>query len=108
MKCVCVRDCYIRNTEGRPQHFSAGQVEEFKKVPNHFRAIEGKKAGPVDFDTAQEQELREAEYDLDELKAFIEKRYDKKARNRGKEKTVDLLLDSRYRDIDNVDLNKVL
>ena len=107
MKCVCVRDCYIRNAEGRPQQFSAGQVEEFTITPNHFRPLEGEEAEPVNFDTAQEQELLEAEYELDDLKDFIEKKYDKKAGNRGREKTIDLLLDCRYRTLD-IDPNSMV
>ena len=62
---------------------------------------------PINFETAQEQELLESEFDLDVLKAYIEAKYDKKAGNRGKEKTIDLLLDCRYREINDVDLSEV-
>jgi len=104
MKCVCVRGCYVANAEGRHQQFEVGQIAEFVVCPSHFVELGGKK---IDFNTAGEAELLEAEYELDNLKEFIEKRYDKKSGNRGKERTVALLLDCRYRAID-TDLNKVL
>ena len=97
MKCVCRRECYIANSEGRHQQFSVGQVVEFVTCPDHFVELGGQ---GIDFATAGEEELLEAEYELDELKAFIEKKYDRKSGNRGKERTVALLLDCRYRELD--------
>lgn len=108
MKCKATCKCQTRVESGRRRTFEKGDVYDFEVCPTHFVPIEGEDALPINFDDAQEQELLESEFDLDELKAYIEKKYDKKAGNRGKEKTIDLLLDCRYRDISNVELNKVL
>jgi len=54
----------------------------------------------LDFATAGEEELLEAEFDLDELKDYIRDVYGKNPRNRGKEKTIAMLLDCRYRALD--------
>ena len=102
MKCVCIKECQTRNSSGKVQFFMRGDVYDFKKCPTHFRPLEGPKAEGVDFATAGEQELLEAEYDLDELKDYIKEKYDRKPGNRGKERTVAMLLDCRFRDIDGV------
>ena len=108
MKCVAVRRCQTRNDNGVIITYRKGDVDSFKECPTNFRPIEGEEAMPLNFDDAQEQELLESDFDLDELKAYIEKKYDKKPGNRGKEKTIDMLMDCRYRDLSDVDLNKVL
>lgn len=97
MKCVCERDCLIANPQGKIQHFSRGMVVEYPVCPDHFRPLE---KGKINFATAQEEELLEAEYNLDDLKAFIEEKYGRKAGNRGKERTVSMLLDCRFRALD--------
>ncbi len=107
MKCVCRRKCQQRSKFGKILTFRVGDVYDFEECPTHFEPIEGDNAVALNFDTAQEQELLESEFDLDELKRYIEEKYDRKPGNRGKEKTIEMLLDCRYRSIDH-DLNKVL
>lgn len=99
-KYVCENECFVTNIDGRRQHFLRGDVAEFKKAPTHFRPLKGPKSTAVDFETAGEQELREAEYDVESLRLFIETRFDRKTGNRGKDKLVDLLLDCRFRELD--------
>ena len=96
MKCVCERDCWIPNPEGKNQFYARGDVVDFKKKPEHFRALKKK----VDFDTAKEQELLAADFNLDELKEYIETKYNRKPGNRGKDKMVAMLLDCRFRAVD--------
>lgn len=107
MKCVATMRCQTRNADGIIRTYAKGDVDNFDKCPSHFRPIEGEEAMPLNFDNAQEQELLESEFDLDVLKEYIEKKYDKKAGNRGKEKTIELLLDCRFRALD-VDPNDMV
>lgn len=104
MKCVALRSCQAVLPTGKARYFDRGEVYDFPECPTHFRPLEGDDAAPVSFDTAGEQELLEAEYDLDALKQYIEDRYGKKPGNRGKEKTVEMLIDCRYREIDGMDI----
>lgn len=109
MKCVCRKKCQARIKTGKIKYFYLGDIEEFDEVPPNFEPVQGeaKDATPIDFDTAGEQELMEAEYDLDSLKDYITNNYDMKAGNRGKTKTVALLLDCRFRQVSPADLNPV-
>ena len=113
MKCVAVERCQARDDSGKIRMFSKGAVWDFKECPPNFRPIageakEGEKPVKIDFETASEDELLEADYDIEELRDFISEKYDKKPGNRGKEKLVEMLLDCRYRDIGNNDLNKLV
>ena len=109
MKCVALVQCQTRRDDGRIAPYNAGDVGEFEKCPPNFKPLAGESedAMPIDFDKAQEQELLESEFDLDALKEYIEKKYDRKAGNRGKEKTIDMLLDCRFRSLD-VDPNDMV
>lgn len=107
MKCIAVRKCQAHNRDGYLRFYGKGQVDDFAVCPTHFRPIEGEEAMPINFDTAQEQELLESEFDLDKLKAYIKEKYDKKAGSRGKEKTIAFLIDCRYRSLD-IDPNDVV
>lgn len=91
-KCICVRDCYLSTHEGaRPVYYQRGQVVNFEECPDHFMAIEeavvpvkkrirlpkaaidaGQKddGGSFDFESATEEVLMAAEYDLEQLKAY--------------------------------------
>lgn len=104
MKCICRSKAQALVGE-KIVTFDAGSVAEFDECPCNFEPLEGAEVADIDFDTAEKEELLEAEYDLQSLKDFIEEKFDKKAGNKGKVKTVDLLLDCRYRA---VDLNSVL
>jgi len=108
MKCVADARCQVIRDDGKIVFYLKGDVGEFKKCPPHFRPLEGKTAPKVDFDKAGRDELLVAEFELDDLKEYIEEKYGVKAGNRGIEKTVDLLLDSRFRDLGDLDLNKVI
>ncbi len=101
---VCEKACQVR-INGRIVTFAKGDLADLEKDHRHFRNLE---EGGVDFETAKEPELLEAEYDLDDLKAFIKERYGKNPRNRNKENTVKMLLDCRYRDIGEADLKRVI
>lgn len=100
MKCVCRKKCQVRNRLGRIRTYRKGDVAQFDECPNHFEPIEGAKAMPLNFDNAQEQELLESEFDLEELKDYIRDKYDRNPHNRGKEKTIEMLLDCRFRALD--------
>lgn len=106
MKCVSIRKCQAI-VDGKAITFDKGDVFDFVICPPHFRPIEGEEAMPINFDTAQEQELLESDFDLDKLREYIETTYDKKPGNRGKEKLVELLLDCRFRSISEADLKGV-
>lgn len=112
MKCVCDQPCQVRDkSTKRAVTYFRGDVAEFDECPKYFRCIERiDPEGPppmIDFALASEQELIEGDYDLDELKEFITRVYGKKAGNRGKETTVALLLDCRFRDSDNINLESI-
>jgi len=96
MKCVCERDCQVR-INGKIITFARGDVVDLEEEHRYFRNIEG---GDIDFSIAGEEELLEAEYDLNDLKAYIRETYGKNPRNRGKENTVKMLLDCRFREVD--------
>jgi len=94
--CVAVRACQsIKN--GRAVFYNKGDVDEFPVCPTHFRPVAGEEGGDIDFDTAKEAELHIADYDLADLKTYIEETFGAKAGNRGKEKTIEMLLDLRFR-----------
>lgn len=111
MKCVAEQMCQVRLDDGSIRTFDRGDVWDFKELPPNFRAIGGDsktKAPPINFETAQENELLEAEYDLEALKDYIALKFNKKAGQRGKEKTVEFLLDCRYRDTGNLNLDRFI
>ena len=113
MKCVAVERCQARDDSGKIRMFSKGKVWDFKECPPNFRPIAGETVGEekpvkIDFEKASEDELMEAEYDIEELREFIIEKYDKKPGNRGKEKLVEMLLDCRYRDIGDNKLEDII
>lgn len=108
MKCVANVRCQAINGAGQIQFYKKGEVDEFEECPPSFSPIEGADVAPIDFDTAGEAELLESEYNIDDLKQYILEKYNKKAGSRGKEKTVALMLDCRFRDLGDQDLNQVL
>ncbi len=95
MKYVCERTCQVRKG-GRIVTVDKGMVIELDKPNDFFRPI----GVALDFATAGEEELLEAEFKLDDLKQYIKDTYGRNPRNRGKEKTVAMLLDCRYREVD--------
>ncbi len=105
MKCICRKRTQSLSHTGKVITHDAGSVVEFDKCPNNFEPIEGEKASGIDFKTAEKEELLATDYDLDKLKKFIEDTFSKKAGNKGKAKTVDFLLDCRYRA---VNLNDII
>jgi len=109
MKCVCRARCQARrDTDGKILYFVKGDVHDFVICPPNFEPIEGEDAVKLNFDTAQEQELLESEFDLDALRDYIESTYDKKPGNRGKEKLIEFLLDCRFRALSEADLKGVM
>jgi len=97
MKCVCRRTCQIKvKRDGKVKIITvdAGTVMDFKKCPVHFDELD---VGPIDFSTAREEELLEADFDLKDLKKYILDTYKIKAGTKDKDATIALLLDSRYR-----------
>lgn len=100
IKCVCMVKCQPRNKHGIPQRYDPGDVDEFPECPTHFEPIEGEDKVDLDFATASEDMLNEMEFDLADLKAFIVKTYDQKPGNKGKDKTIAMLLDCRNRAAD--------
>ena len=113
MKCVAEVTCQARDAEGKIRFFRKGQVFDFEECPPNFRPIAGEAAAEeepvkIDFEKASEDELLEADYDIEELRDFITEKYDKKPGNRGKEKLVEMLLDCRYRDISDRNLDDLI
>jgi hypothetical protein len=104
IRCVCDQTCQTHNANGRIQFYDKGDVDSFKKCPKHFSALEGEEAKSINFETASQAELEELNYELSDLKSYIETRYDKKPGNRGADKLIKLLLDCRYRDLGDVNL----
>jgi hypothetical protein len=95
MKYVCERTCQIRKN-GKIITVDKDAVIELDDAHPLFRVVgEG-----LDFATAGEEELMAADFDLEELKEYIKEVYGKNPRNRRKEKTVEMLLDCRYRALD--------
>ncbi len=47
MKYICKKDCYVKNPQGKFQHFKAGAVVDYPgsaEVPEHFESVNGAKA----------------------------------------------------------------
>lgn len=101
MLCVCRVPCQKRDSGGHIRTFRAGDIFEFDKCPEHFEPIEpiveGMEGVAVDFGTAQEAELLNATYDLEDLRKYIKDTYNKITILKDKEKLVAMLLDCRYR-----------
>jgi hypothetical protein len=107
MKCVCRKTCQIRMDDGSIKFFHEGAIQDFVVCPTHFEPMGGDAPYVVNFDTAGEQELLAAEFELDALRMYIETKYDRKPGNRGKEKLVEMLMDCRFREVTKADLNIV-
>ena len=101
MLCVCRIPCQKRDSAGYIRTFKAGDVFDFDKCPAHFEPIElvveGMETVAVDFGTAKEPELLNAEYDLEDLRKYLKETYDKTTKITDKEKLVAMLIDCRYR-----------
>ena len=101
MLCVCRRACQRRDNAGYIRTFKAGDVFDFEKCPTLFEPIEpvveGMETVAVDFGTAKEPELLNAEYDLEDLRKYLKETYDKTTKITDKEKLVAMLIDCRYR-----------
>ncbi len=51
MKYVCKKDCYVRNPQGKLQHFKAGMCVDYAAgadVAEHFESVDGGKAKPAE------------------------------------------------------------
>ena len=101
MLCVCRMACQQRDSAGYIRTFKAGDVFDFEKCPTLFEPIEpvveGMATVAVDFGTAKEPELLNAEYDLEDLRKYLKETYDKTTKITDKEKLVAMLIDCRYR-----------
>ena len=101
MLCVCRVPCQKRDNGGYIRTFKVGDIFEFAKCPEHFEPIEpvveGMATVAVDFGTAKEPELLNAEYDLEDLRKYLKETYDKTTKITDKEKLVAMLIDCRYR-----------
>lgn len=102
---VCVKACQVR-INGKIHTFKKGELADLKEDHKFFRNLEEREY-EIDFDKAGEEELLEAEYDLDDLKAYIKEKYGVNPRNRNKENTVKMLLDCRYRALDPSELERL-
>lgn len=100
MKCICERKCQIE-VNGYVTLMHEGDIIDADKCPKLFRPMAGetKEAGPIDFETAKEEELLEAEYELKDLKTFIKEKFDRRAGKKSRSATVKMLLDCRYREL---------
>ena len=98
MLCVAQRDCQARDDYGKIITFDKGMVYDFKECPTNFEPVAEAKDG-IDFSTATEEFLMAADFELSELKDYIEETFGIKTGNKGKEKTVKTLIDARYREL---------
>ena len=101
MLCVCRQACQKRDRSGYIRTFKVGDVFDFKQCPTYFEPIEpiveGMETVAVDFATAKEPELLNAEYDLEDLRVYLKDTYNKVTKITDKETLVAMLLDCRYR-----------
>lgn len=101
MLCVCRVACQKRDSGNHIRTFRPGDVFDFAKCPSYFEPIEpvveGMAVVAVDFGTAKEPELLNAEYDLESLREYLKETYDKTTKITDKEKLVAMLIDCRYR-----------
>lgn len=101
MECICERKVQLRvKGEKRPIWYEPGDVEDFEECPKFFSTMKGR---VIDFATAGKQELDQCNFELPDLKAFIEKQYDLKPGNRGMAKTIEMLMDARERHVGAID-----
>ena len=103
MKQVATRPCQIRLETEKIVTLKLGDVIDYAEEHPHLRPIStatvAVDAAYTDFETAGEDELFEAEYDLEELKHYIKSRYDVPVRVKSKKKLIEKLLDCRFRDL---------
>lgn len=102
MKQVAKCGCQVI-VSGKIHTLSTGEVIEYGEKHPHLRPLEGDDAGEIDFATASEDELYEAAYELNDLKNYISNTYKITIRVRSKKKLVELLLDCKYRDLNEPD-----
>lgn len=100
---VCEKPCQLRKGN-QILTFQKGDLVDLKKDHPYFRNLE---RGELSFETAGEEELLAANFNLADLKEFIKERYGKNPRNRNRDNTIKMLLDCRYRDIDNSELERL-
>jgi hypothetical protein len=106
MLCICRRPCQVR-VSGRIVTFGLGDVIDFEECPMHFEALEGVKASPINFGTAEEAELLNSGFKLPDLRKYLWETYKKRTRSNDRERLISILLDCRYREL-TVDPNKVI
>lgn len=119
MRCICLKDCFLKHESDRPSFYSRGDQVEFETCPSHFAPLEeafvpqedapqlpkaaimsGVKpeSGAFDFGTASEELLMAGTYEVADLIAYAKANYavDLPA---GEEKatTVARFVDARYR-----------
>jgi len=97
MKYVCDKTCQVR-ANGRIITLRKGETlttEDKIENPN-LRTITAK----VDFGKASENELFEADFDLNSLKQYIKDAFDIPVRVRSKKSLIELLMDCRFRFLD--------
>lgn len=111
MKQVAKRNCQVRLENDKIVTLNRHEVIDYDGEHVHLRPIHtasvAEDTAPVDFETAQEAELFEAEYDLEELKDYIKSRYDVPVRVKAKKKLIEKLLDCRYRSLTPADTNRL-
>lgn len=111
MKQVAKRPCQVRLERGKLVTLNRYDVIDYSGEHTHLRPIATPDApedvAPIDFDTAQEDELFEAKFDLEDLKDYIRATYDVPVRVKAKKKLIEKLLDCRFRSLTPADLNRL-
>jgi hypothetical protein len=117
MKCVCIADCYLKHESERHVHYTRGDVREFDDLPSYFVAADGavkKKDAPAkpamtgmpddiptdefDFESAPEDVLLAAEYEITDLINHAKTNYGITIRkSENKSAVVAKFVDARYR-----------
>ena len=92
---VCEKACQVR-VAGKIQTFRKDDVVDLDGPHHCFRKV----GENLDFATATEDELLEADFELKELRDFIRENYDLNPRTRNKMNTIRMLIDARYRALD--------
>lgn len=93
MKCVCETTCQVR-VNGRITFVKEGEVFEFDKCPRNFRPVAGEN---INFLTASEEELLEANWKFSDAAKAIFEAYKVKLKQAEKSDVVKQILDARYR-----------
>lgn len=94
MICVCETLCQVR-LAGKAVLFEVGEVADFEVCPPHFRPMDDNYV--IDFNKASEDELKAAQFNVADLRSFINETYKKKLTTDDRDRLISVLIDARGR-----------